>query len=90
MITRAVGIGEKLDVDFFSAPLSPWENGYLLLCSDGLSNYTDPGVFASILFASPHWFISQEEDLAKKTDALISFANEQGGSDNITAVIARF
>ena len=90
VITRAVGIAEKLDVDFFSAPLSPWESGYLLLCSDGLSNYTDPGVFTNILFSSSHWFISQDEDLAKKTTALISFANEQGGSDNITAVVARF
>ena len=90
VITRAVGIAEKLDVDFFSAPLSPWESGYLLLCSDGLSNYTDPSVFTNILFSSSHWFISQDEDLAKKTTALISFANEKGGSDNITAVVARF
>jgi len=90
VITRAVGIAEKLDVDFFSAPLDPWENGYLLLCSDGLSNYTDSEIFENILFASSHWFISQEEDLAKKTEALIAFANEKGGSDNITAVVARF
>ena len=90
VITRAVGIAEKLDVDFFSAPLAPWESGYLLLCSDGLSNYTDQSVFENILFSSSHWFISQDEDLAKRTDALISYANEKGGSDNITAVIARF
>ena len=90
VITRAVGIAEKLDVDFFSAPLDPWENGYLLLCSDGLSNDTDSDIFENILCASSHWFISQEEDLSKKTDALIAFANEKGGSDNITAVIARF
>ena len=90
VITRAVGIAEKLDVDFFSAPLDPWENGYLLLCSDGLSNYTDSTVFENILLASSHWFISQEEDLAKKADALIAYANDKGGSDNITAVVARF
>ncbi len=90
VITRAVGISDKLDVDFFSAPLAPWENGYLVLCSDGLSNYVDHEKMEEILFAHSHWFVSQEDDLSKKADALIAFANEKGGSDNITAVIARF
>ena len=90
VITRAVGIAEKLDVDFFSAPLAPWESGYLLLCSDGLSNYADNSILESTLFGPTHWFMSQEEDLARKADALITFANEKGGSDNITTVIARF
>ena len=43
-----------------------------------------------ILFAPSHWFVSQEDDLSRKADALIAFANEKGGSDNITAVLARF
>ena len=90
VITRAVGIAEKLDVDFFSAPLAPWGSGYFLLCSDGLSNYADSSVFEDILFNTSFWFISQEEDLSKKADALIAFANDKGGSDNITAVLARF
>jgi len=90
VITRAVGIAEKLDVDFFSAPLAPWGSGYLLLCSDGLSNYADSAVFEDILFNTSYWFISQEEDLSKKADAMITYANEKGGSDNITAVLARF
>lgn len=90
VITRAVGISDKLDVDFFNAPLVRWESGYLVLCSDGLSNYVDPKTMEEILFTHSHWFVSQEEDLAKKADALIAFANEKGGSDNITAVIARF
>lgn len=90
VITRAVGISDKLDIDFFSAPLSPWESGYLLLCSDGLSNYVDRKVMEDILFAPSHWFVSQEDDISRKADALIAFANEKGGSDNITAVLARF
>ena len=90
VITRAVGISDKLDVDFFSAPLAPWESGYLVLCSDGLSNYVDTKTMEDILFTYSHWFVSQEEDLSKKADAMIAFANEKGGSDNITAVIARF
>ena len=90
VITRAVGIADKLDVDFFSAPLAPWESGYLVLCSDGLSNYLDHQTMEEILFSPTHWFVSQEDDLARKADALIAFANDKGGSDNITAVLARF
>ncbi len=84
VITRAVGIDEKLDVDFFSAHLTPWKKGYLLLCSDGLSNYTNEKVFADILFAK------RESSLEKKTEKLIAFANSEGGSDNITAVLCDF
>lgn len=84
VITRAVGISEKLDVDFFSAYLAPWKSGYLLLCSDGLSNYTEDKTFSDILFAK------RESSLEKKTEKLIAFANAKGGSDNITAVLCDF
>lgn len=88
VITRAVGIADKLDVDFFSTPLAPWKKGYLLLCSDGLSNYADNKTLIDVLFGeSP---AENTEDVAKKVDTLISFANEKGGSDNITAVLAQF
>ena len=84
VITRAVGISEKLDVDFFSANLTPWKSGYLVLCSDGLSNYVDDKVFADILFAK------RESTLEKKTEKLIAFANSKGGTDNITAILCDF
>ena len=86
VITRAVGIADKLDVDFFSAPLAPWGSGYLLLCSDGLSNYTDNQALTDILFADGE----ESDDLAKKVETLVSFANAKGGSDNVTAVLSRF
>lgn len=67
VITRAVGVGEKLDVDFFSAPLEPWESGYLLLCSDGLSNYADNKILVDILYGSMSRSRSSPEiDLSKK------------------------
>ncbi len=81
VITRAVGISDKLDVDFFSAQLAPWGNCYLLLCSDGLSNYADQKVLIDTLFSK------KEAELEKKVEKLISFANAKGGSDNITAVV---
>ena len=33
---------------------------------------------------------SPEIDLVKKADMLIAYANAKGGSDNITAVLAKF
>ena len=91
VITRAVGVGEKLDVDFFSAPLEPWESGYLLLCSDGLSNYADNKILVDILYGSMSRSRSSPEiDLSKKADMLIAYANAKGGADNITAVLAKF
>ncbi len=91
VITRAVGVSEKLDVDFFSAPLEPWGHGYLLLCSDGLSNYADGKILVDILNGSlPRHRISAENEPEKKADMLIVYANEKGGSDNITAVLAKF
>ena len=84
-------MSEKLDVDFFSAPLEPWESGYLLLCSDGLSNYTDNKILVDILYgAMSRTRSSPEIDLVKKADMLIAYANAKGGSDNITAVLAKF
>ncbi len=91
VITRAIGIGEKLDVDFFSASLTPWETGYLLLCSDGLSNYTAEEILIDILFGQiPNPKHSPEAELTRKVENLIAYANEKGGSDNITAVLASF
>ena len=86
-----MGVAELLDVDFFSAPVEPWESGYLLLCSDGLSNYADNKILVDILYGSMSRARSAPEiDLAKKADMLIAYANAKGGSDNITAVLAKF
>ena len=90
VITRAVGIADKLDVDFFSTALAPWKSGYLLLCSDGLSNYTDANALMDILYGNSRRFSAKEEDIEKKVEALIAFANTKGGSDNITAVLSEF
>lgn len=90
VITRAVGVSEKLDVDFFSAPLEPWESGYLLLCSDGLSNYTENKILVDILHGSMSRTRATDTELNKKAEMLIAYANAKGGSDNITAVLAKF
>ena len=55
----------------------------LLLCSDGLTRYLED---AEILTA-----VSQPERTAAETcQRLIEEANQRGGIDNITALVARF
>ena len=79
VITRAIGIEDTIEVDFFTVSLKNLHNGYILLCSDGLSNYVTNGKMAEIL--------SGDTSLKEKGEEFIAFANEQGGSDNITVVL---
>jgi serine/threonine protein phosphatase PrpC len=57
-------------------------NDCLLLCSDGLSNKLGPDEMKQIVEQSP--------DLKTACRVLINIANERGGEDNITVVLARF
>ena len=52
---------------------------YVLLCSDGLTNFVDNATIHSIILQG-----SSPEDTCTK---LIDKANENGGGDNITAVL---
>lgn len=76
VITRAVGSREYVQVDtrFFETRAG---DGYML-CSDGLHGYVQDGEIGPILDLGP--------ELAVKR--FIEIANERGGRDNITAVVA--
>ncbi len=74
-ITRALGVEEFIDIDFDTFTLP--ENAMILLCSDGLYNFVSDEDITEIL-------LSGDASAAKR---LISRANENGGGDNITAVI---
>jgi protein phosphatase len=54
----------------------------LLLCSDGLSGKLRSEDIQNIVSSNP--------DLAKACDELIAEANNRGGEDNITVILARF
>src|SRR6266508_1679583 len=54
----------------------------LVLCSDGLSGQVKKEEIAQVVSAAP--------DLTTACDQLIALANERGGPDNITVVVARF
>ncbi len=82
VITRAVGVMEstKPDVDIVEIERSEGAPYFILLCSDGLTGMVnDSDIKKYITEAS-----SPDERLASLIDA----ANEAGGDDNISALIA--
>lgn len=75
-LTRAIGQSTTVHVDILTLDLFPGDK--ILLCSDGLSNYAPvPEVLVDHLVAKPR-------TAAKR---LVDFANNSGGSDNITALV---
>lgn len=75
-------IGPNPTVDYALAAIDLEDNDYLLLCSDGLSS----NVSAYELFDA----VKNSETLADACNRLVDLANERGGDDNITVVIAKF
>lgn len=76
IITRALGVEEKVLVDSYCIELS--NDDKILLCTDGLSNYVTTEDILNIV---------QKNPLDKTVDLLIKNANLGGGRDNITAAI---
>ena len=76
IITRAVGTESPLEVDVFVVSIS--EGDRILLCSDGLTNMVEDDEIS---------FIVRENDVESAVGKLITRANDEGGVDNITAVL---
>ncbi|MBQ7448137.1 MAG: Stp1/IreP family PP2C-type Ser/Thr phosphatase [Eubacterium sp.] len=78
IITRAVGVTETVNVDFFRVDLRSVK--FVLLCSDGLTNMVEDPEVEQIL---------KDESLSvsRKVKQLVSQANAAGGRDNITVVL---
>lgn len=79
VITRAVGSNFRVHIDSFRESLKSRDS--ILLCTDGLSNKVNAIEIASILDVIP--------DPETAAQEMVHLANERGGEDNITAVIAR-
>jgi len=77
VLYRAVGQGEAIEVDTHIQHLPAGAS--LLLCSDGLWDLVDDAAITAVLTASPSPQIACEQ--------LVAAANENGGRDNITAVV---
>lgn len=61
-------------------------NGWLLLCSDGLWNYASSPEAMSALFRAE---LAEAPAPGQLCERLVAWANDQGGRDNTTAVVAR-
>ncbi len=76
IITRAVGVEKDIDIDFDQVDLD--DDSTLLLCTDGLSNYVSNEEIIELTKDKKHYAFA---------DRLVNRANENGGGDNITAVV---
>lgn len=80
VITRALGMGDEMVIDFSRFDLEPGD--ICLVCCDGLTGMLEDAEIARIL--------SRETDLQAACDRLIAAANDNGGTDNITVALARY
>lgn len=77
IITRALGVMNHVEVDFFERELSPGD--LILMCSDGLSNMLSEEEMIHILL--------EEIPLKQKAETLVEQANGRGGYDNIAVIV---
>lgn len=75
-------LGAQNEIYPVAARLIPQRDDILLICSDGLSNKIDGVDMQKIIF-------EHIDDLKSAAAKLVDVANERGGEDNITLIIAR-
>ncbi len=76
-ITRAVGVIEQVEPDFFEVELN--KGAKVLLCTDGLTNMVDNEKILAVLNGGG--------DVEEKTTKLVEAANLNGGRDNISVIV---
>lgn len=77
IITRAVGVDERVVPDFFSIKLSQGDT--VLMCSDGLTNMVEDEEIRMI--------VAEARDIVEEAVNLVEAANRNGGKDNISVVL---
>lgn len=80
ILSRAVGVEEKLEVEVQAFRTCPGD--IFLFCSDGLTDLVDDNVIERSL-------TKHDADLKNSAHALVTLANEAGGLDNISVMLAR-
>jgi PPM family protein phosphatase len=79
IIVRALGMKATVDVDLQKLTANPGD--IFLLCSDGLTGEIEDDVIGQILEDNPN--------LEEACHRLVQLANENGGRDNVTVILAR-
>ncbi|MEK6805214.1 MAG: Stp1/IreP family PP2C-type Ser/Thr phosphatase [Pseudomonadota bacterium] len=80
IVTRALGVETKVQVDLIEDPAE--KGDVLLICSDGLSDMVDDETIRLTL-------AQNTANLAVAAQNLVNVANERGGKDNVSVVLAR-
>jgi len=79
LLTRCLGHSPVLRVERTALELQPGD--FLLLCSDGLHGVVRDAEIAQVLMTAP--------GLQTACDYLVEMANQRGGPDNITVIVAQ-
>ena len=79
LVTRALGIERHVELEMHEHTVQPGD--LFLLCSDGLSEMVSDAQLFTLLL--------QDIALPEKATLLVAAANENGGRDNISVVLAR-
>ncbi|PJY98708.1 MULTISPECIES: protein-serine/threonine phosphatase PrpC [Bacillus] len=77
VLTKALGTDQSVSIDTRSFDIEPGDK--LLLCSDGLTNKVEGTELKDIL--------QSDQAPQEKVNLLVEKANQNGGEDNITAVL---
>lgn len=77
IITRAIGAGDGVEIDFFVVELEAEDE--ILMCSDGLTNMLEDEEIRMLL--------KGQRDIVEKVETLVTEANERGGTDNISVIL---
>ncbi len=75
-ITRAVGVGEVLDLDRIHGEMQSGDR--FVLCSDGLNKYASIAELGQMVTGVP---------IEMVTDSLIQMALDRGGADNVSVIV---
>ncbi|MGB7069230.1 MAG: protein phosphatase 2C domain-containing protein [Pyrinomonadaceae bacterium] len=76
-------LGAQNEIYPVSARIEPYQNDVFLICSDGLSNKVTAADMQRIV-------LENVDQLEMACADLVSEANENGGEDNITVILAKF
>lgn len=78
-IIKSLGTEDVIEPDFYEYTFKP--NEYLLICSDGLTNKVNQQAIYEV--------ITSWQSIDEKGRELVQLANDHGGEDNITVILAQ-
>ena len=86
VLVRTVGFEDDVDADIFTYKVV--KNDIFLCCSDGLhGKVSDEDIVYIINKLIPDPAVATQEVADRVIETLINLANENGGQDNITAIL---